>query len=149
MLKMLLIRHSQTEGNAKNRYIGTTDEPLNEAGIQLVSGVFYPEVETVFVSPLRRCVQTAEIIYPKHPLYPIEELSECDFGEFENKNYLELSDNPRYQEWVDSNGTLPFPGAKAGKRSRADLLPDFKRPWDIVSGKRFIQQLWWFMAVRL
>lgn len=39
-------------------------------------------------------------------------LRECDFGLFENQNYRELSDLPAYQAWVDSNGTLPFPGGE-------------------------------------
>ena len=28
-------------------------------------------------------------------------------------SYKELSDNPHYQEWIDSNGTLPFPGGES------------------------------------
>ncbi len=35
-----------------------------------------------------------------------------DFGQFEGKNYEELKDNPDYQKWIDSNGTLPFPGGE-------------------------------------
>lgn len=127
MLKILLIRHSMTEGNLKKRYIGTTDEPLCEEGVRLVRQVFYPEVEAVFVSPLRRCVQTAGIIYPKHRLHIVDELAECDFGEFENKNYQELSGNARYQEWVDSGGTLPFPGGESREEFRWRCLSGFQR----------------------
>lgn len=36
-----------------------------------------------------------------------------DFGEFEGKNYIELQKNPNYQAWIDSNGTLPFPGGES------------------------------------
>ena len=36
-----------------------------------------------------------------------------DFGEFEGKNYIELQKDPNYQAWIDSNGTLPFPGGES------------------------------------
>ena len=42
----------------------------------------------------------------------IPEWKEMDFGQFEGKNYEELKDNPDYQKWIDSNGTLPFPGGE-------------------------------------
>ena len=57
----------------------------------------YPGPEAIYVSPLKRCVQTAAILFPEEPVHIIEELSECDFGEFENKNYKELDGNANYQ----------------------------------------------------
>lgn len=58
----------------------------------------------------------------------IEELSECDFGEFENKNYKELSGNQDYQRWIDSNGTLPFPGGESREAFKCpEPLQDFRR----------------------
>lgn len=109
MSKIVLIRHSITAGNEKKRYIGSTDEPLCEAGRELLKGRKYPEIQRLYVSPMIRCQQTASLIYPGQKQQVIEDFRECDFGEFENKNYLELADNPRYQQWIDSNGMLPFP----------------------------------------
>lgn len=127
MFRMVLLRHSFTEGNLKKRYIGTTDEPLCPEGIRFLEEHFYPEAEHVFVSPMRRCVQTARMLYPDMPLHIIEELSECDFGDFENKNYLELSGNPDYQKWVDSGGTLPFPGGESRETFKWRTLSGFQR----------------------
>ena len=62
---------------------------------------------------MRRCVQTAQILFPGKELVLEPGLMECDFGAFENKNYEELSGNPAYQEWIDSNGTMPFPGGES------------------------------------
>ena len=45
-------------------------------------------------------------------------LRECDFGLFEYRNYVEMAEDPRYQAWVDSNGTLPFPGGEDGEEFR-------------------------------
>ena len=65
MLKILLIRHSMTAGNKLGRYIGArTDEPLCEEGIRLLENISYPPVQRVFVSPMRRCRETAEILFP-------------------------------------------------------------------------------------
>lgn len=109
MMTIYLIRHSITEGNRRKRYIGRTDEPLCTQGVKLLEGRTYPRVDKVYASPMKRCLQTAGIIYPDMRPLVIEELAECDFGLFENKNYQELSGYPYYQQWVDSNGTLPFP----------------------------------------
>lgn len=130
MLEIALIRHSSTFGNTLKRYIGTTDEPLCKEGIELLKRKRYPSAEAVFVSPLTRCVQTARLIYPEHRLHIIEDLAECNFGEFENKNYMELEGNAAYQAWIDSNGQLPFPGGESRGEFRERTLRGFRRVVD-------------------
>lgn len=108
-MEITMIRHFMTQGNVERRYIGTTDEPL----LPGQSASFdYPAARAVAVSPLRRCMETAEILYPDVGKYICGELKECDFGIFENKNYEELKDNPDYQRWLDSGGKIPFPGGE-------------------------------------
>ena len=104
-----MIRHGMTEGNKAARYIGVTDEPLCTEGREQLQNFSYKSGECLFVSPLRRCRETADLLFPDQKQIVIEELAECNFGEFENKNYLELADHPFYQKWIDSNGELPFP----------------------------------------
>lgn len=128
MLKILLIRHSMTAGNKLGRYIGArTDEPLCEEGIRLLENFSYPPVQRVFVSPMRRCRETAEILFPGAKKETEEHLKECDFGIFENKNYQELSGEPRYQAWIDSNGTLPFPEGESQKMFQKRCVEGFAR----------------------
>ena len=127
MLKLYLIRHGQTPGNKLSRYIGTTDEPLSDEGREFLKKLSYPMPEELFVSPLLRCVETAEIFFPGKQLHIIEELSECDFGEFENKNYKELAGNENYQKWIDSNGTLPFPGGESREQFIRRSMEGFDR----------------------
>ena len=89
-MKVYLIRHGSTQGNLSGRYIGKTDEGLCGEGAEMLikrqeKGA-YPEADAVFASPLKRCMQTAGIIFPGKEVTAIPELSECDFGIFENKN---------------------------------------------------------------
>ena len=113
-LRILLMRHSITEGNLVKRYIGITDQPLCREGIALVednikAGV-YPPVVKVYVSPLSRARETAALIWPNHIPEVTEGFRECDFGHFENRNYLEMEDDPEYQAWIVKGGMSAFPG---------------------------------------
>ncbi len=112
-MELILIRHFQTKGNLEGRYIGVTDEPLlqSEEVHRLAAALRerLAGVEAVCASPLKRCVETAALLFPAITpvLYP--GLRECDFGLFENKNYEELKGLPEYQRWLDSGGRIPFP----------------------------------------
>ena len=114
-VKITWIRHGMTRANEEHRYLGKTDEPLSEKGIRFLQEKkkksFFNAPEFLYASPMKRCVQTAEILFRRTPVL-IPEWKEMDFGQFEGKNYEELKDNPDYQKWIDSNGTLPFPGGE-------------------------------------
>jgi len=107
-----MIRHFSTQGNLNKKYIGVTDEPLCEEGKRKLLEMNYPPVDAVFASPLVRCVETSKLIYPNQVPVFYEDFRECDFGDFENKNYMELADDPKYQEWIDSGGILSFPNGE-------------------------------------
>ncbi len=115
IMKLVFIRHGKTKGNIQSRYIGSTDEELCQEGINRLEGNLYKNIYPVadigFASPMKRCIQTAEIIYPylSKSLYIIDKFKEINFGRFEGKNYLELNGDTRYQEWIDSGGTIGFP----------------------------------------
>jgi len=131
MAELILIRHGKTAGNLLGRYIGSrTDEPLCDEGREGLAGKQLPEVERLYVSPMKRCVETAEILWPgfdRKKMQKVTDLRECDFGDFENKNYKELSGNGDYQAWIDSNGTLPFPGGESNEAFRKRCCQAFQR----------------------
>lgn len=104
-----------TLGNKQKRYVGRLDESLCEEGKQMLihkKGLF-PKVDQIYISPMKRCIQTANILYPKIKRHRINELSECNFGIFEGKNYQELAFCSEYQQWIASDGLLPFPGGES------------------------------------
>lgn len=126
MIEYYLIRHGMTYGNSLKRYIGVTDEPLLEEGIVQLNARSYPEVDGVFTSPRTRCQQSANIIYPQEQhIQVVENLAECNFGAFENKNYKELQDNKEYQAWIDSNGTMAFPGGESHENFKERCVEAF------------------------
>lgn len=138
MAELILIRHGKTAGNLLGRYIGSrTDEPLCDEGREGLAGKQLPEVERLYVSPMKRCVETAEILWPgfdRKKMQKVTDLRECDFGDFENKNYKELSGNGDYQAWIDSNGTLPFPNGESMDAFKSRCLEAFARIVEDVSG---------------
>lgn len=118
MAEILLIRHFATRGNQEGRYIGVTDEPIVLEEAPKKAKPLDQTVGWVFVSPMLRCRQTASLLFPTAKQKIVSRFRECDFGEFENHNYRELSANPNYQKWVDSQGELPFPGGEDAKEFR-------------------------------
>ena len=112
-----LIRHGQTEGNQKRQYIGRTDLPLSTNGIIEIESLkaidIYPEVDAVYISPLLRCRQTAEIIFPNREIVSVDNLIEYDFGDFEGKTANELESCKEYFEWTSGKIAAPPNGEDA------------------------------------
>ena len=67
-----LIRHGITKGNLLGQYIGITDSPLSQQGIEQLlqkkEAGGYPQAQAYYTSPLSRCVDTLKLLYPDvHP----------------------------------------------------------------------------------
>lgn len=66
MTRLILIRHGETDWNVEGRYQGQADPPLNERGRaqahELADELRSIELDVLYTSPLRRCVQTAQIL---------------------------------------------------------------------------------------
>ena len=112
-IRLTLIRHGATVSNKEGRYLGKTDESLSREGIRTlekaVADKICPGADVLFSGPMKRCLETAQILYPGQIPIRIPEWTEMDFGAFEGHNYQELSGNPAYQKWINSGGILPFP----------------------------------------
>lgn len=111
-MKIYMIRHGATKGNLEKRYVGTTDEALHPQAAEALSGQGLPLADMVYISPMRRCVETARLLYPDCPMKVVEDFRECDFGEFEYCNYEQLNGNPAYQRFIDTFGKTAFPGGE-------------------------------------
>ena len=92
-----IFRHGQTDMNAAGRWQGrTVDMPLNPEGrrqaYDLAEELKQTGMEMIFSSPLKRAVQTAEIVAGKLQIpFRIEDgLIEGCFGEAEGKTRTEI-----------------------------------------------------------
>ena len=108
-----MIRHGAISPTLGGRYIGATDAPLSEEGERALRELdrtcAYPYAKVVFTSPLSRCVGTARIIYPDIEPLIIEHLSECHFGEWENKTADELRSDPTFVKWLGGDPSVKPP----------------------------------------
>lgn len=107
-MKVYLLRHGETEYNVEKRYQGTRDIPLSEKGrAELMRADIFPE--RVYISPLSRAAETAEIMFPHSDLIAEYDLREMCFGIFEGRNYIEMEKDPDYIAWVgeDCKGRCP------------------------------------------
>lgn len=134
-MKIYMIRHGATQGNSEHRYVGSTDESLlPSAAAALRGGLFLGagEIEEIYVSPMKRCRETAELLCPGRQQIVIEDFRECDFGEFEYRNYAELNGNPDYQRFIDTMGMCGFPGGEDRASFQARCAGAFEQ---VMSGK--------------
>ncbi|WP_278475804.1 histidine phosphatase family protein, partial [Ruminococcus bromii] len=95
------------------KYIGTTDAPLSDRGRmdlrKLDYEYKYPGTQVVFTSPLKRCTETAKILYPEQNPLVIDNLSECNFGEWEGKTADELKNDPDFKKWLAGDSSVKPP----------------------------------------
>lgn len=128
-MEIILIRHGQTEGNRKNQYIGSTDETLClEGKLRLQKAKragFYPPTKKVYASPMKRCLETAQILFPDVWPVLVPDLRERSFGRYEGKSYADLKDDEPYQAWVRSSGSIPFPDGEDEEEVKARTLRAF------------------------
>ncbi|NES00488.1 MAG: histidine phosphatase family protein, partial [Symploca sp. SIO1B1] len=117
-LRLLLVRHGETEWNRASRFQGQIDIPLNENGRQQgeKAAEFLKEVPIDFAvsSPMQRPKETAEIILQPHSNVPLElqdALKEISHGLWEGK--LEAEINEEYADlllrWKEAPETVQMP----------------------------------------
>lgn len=111
-MTVYLLRHGETEFNAQRRYLGRTDLPLSPKGREeLVRADFSPKA--VYISPLCRTAQTAEILFPEAERQVVPDFREMDFGIFEGRSAAEMAEDPAYRQWVDGSCLGPVPGGES------------------------------------
>ncbi len=123
MIKTIyLVRHGKTAGNLRSSYIGgRTDEELCPEGRAELEKQkdFVPAAGYLYVSPMKRCLESACIFYPENMregrYREVEAFRECDFGLFEGLSYKDMAGDPLYQKWVDQGGMGKFPGGEDSK----------------------------------
>jgi len=140
---LILVRHAQTDWNVNGRYMGWTDEGLNEEGWRQAGVVArrldrWP-ISAVFSSPLKRAVSTAEAIAGPHslPVETAEDLGEMRIGDWEGMLAGDIA--ARYPElwktWRANPGDFRMPGGESLGEVRQRAVRAFDRMMDGSEGK--------------
>ena len=90
-MKLIIVRHGQTDWNKKNILQGSSDIPLNEVGkkqaMLLKSKLENEHIDVCIVSPLKRAYETASIICgDKTDILVSDKLVERNLGNLEGKS---------------------------------------------------------------
>lgn len=130
-MRLILVRHGQTEANRLGRIQGVNDAPLNDAGrAQAESAARALASDAPFAlysSPLPRATQTARAIGDPVDTQPleIEDLIEMDVGEFEGLSGPQLRE--RFPEvmrmWDENPASTVMPGGESLRRVRDRAWP--------------------------
>jgi len=108
-MRLILIRHGETDWNVEGRYQGQEDPPLNQAGMaqshQLAEELKDLGLDLLYSSPLQRAYQTAAIISQKLdiPLFIDPRLMEIHQGDWQNRLRSEIENlyPDLFQKWQD------------------------------------------------
>jgi broad specificity phosphatase PhoE len=109
LTEVLLARHGETDWNRESRFQGHADPPLNDLGRQqaaeLADALANEELAAVYSSPLRRALETAEIVAARHELraIPLEGLREVDVGSWQGltRDEVEQRFPEQFERWLD------------------------------------------------
>lgn len=116
-MKLILIRHGETLWNKEGRVQGTSDIELsdigtNQAGL-LASSLKNQHIEAIYSSPLKRALQTAQIINEFHSLHihTYKELMEMNQGIFEGLSFKELMNDKKdfLKKWIADPASVKMP----------------------------------------
>jgi alpha-ribazole phosphatase len=114
-----LVRHGSTSYNEKDLLQGRSDIPLSQLGFsqaeKLSESLKDREFDVLYVSPLLRARQTAEVINQHHQLdyNVVKVFSEIDMGDWEGRKYTDLQkDKAFFDEWR-KNSDISVPGGES------------------------------------
>jgi broad specificity phosphatase PhoE len=121
-MEILLLRHGQTDWNLQRRCQGISDLELNGSGVQqaleVAAALRYEPIRIIMSSPLKRAVQTAEVVRQRHADVPIivdKQLRELDHGYLEGLTFDEIKEKyPEFMaRWRVAPASLPTPGGES------------------------------------
>jgi probable phosphoglycerate mutase len=118
-MRIVLIRHGETEWSASGKHTSRTDLPLTERGREVARALrdrlAGREFALVLASPRERARMTAELAGFAPKIEP--NLVEIDYGPYEGRTTKEIrEERPGWTVWRDPGGeTLADAGARADR----------------------------------
>ena len=120
-MQLILIRHGETLWNKEGRIQGTSDIELSDVGIEqarlLALSLKDHPIETIHTSPLKRALQTAEIINEFHrkKIQTYQDLMEMDQGDFEGFSFKKLMacEKDFLNKWIADPASVTMPNGES------------------------------------
>lgn len=115
---LYFVRHGQTDANLAKRYAGWSDDRLNEAGraqaAALGDRLAEEGIQRVFTSPVRRAIETAEILADawEAPVRSVHDLREIEIGPWKGLLQREVEERfpEAYEVWLRDPTRLELAG---------------------------------------
>ena len=134
MTRLVIVRHGRTEWNRVERFRGRVDINLDEVGIKQAEAaarrISEWQVSTIYSSPLRRALATAEIIARSFSLEvkSLPGIIDINYGGWQGLTPEEAAAKYKdlYSAWLNSPDKVKFPGGEslAEVRERASAAVD-------------------------
>jgi broad specificity phosphatase PhoE len=127
MTRIILIRHGQTEWNRQDLIRGQVDVPLDDTGLAQAAATAARiaaewQPAALYSSPLRRAVQTAQLIADRLGLEvrTVSGFNDMNFGQWQGLSYSEVRQRwPEVsQAWLTAPQTVTFPNGESLGRVR-------------------------------
>ena len=139
-MKIYCIRHGETPSNITGIVAGRSDEGLTKKGIEqaqeLNKKIGNKKFDAVFVSPMHRTIQTAEIIIPEVHYRVDDRISERNLGELKDHTIDELWQMPDWNSLVklktDGNAETFGSGIIRVREFLSDLKKEFPADAEIL-----------------
>jgi broad specificity phosphatase PhoE len=117
-MRLILVRHGETDLNKQRRVQGLSNLGLNEKGKRqaeaLAQALKNEKVDVIYSSPLRRALETAQAIGRFHRVrvVPLDGLKELDVGEVDGMTYdeMRIHHGEFFQKWMKDFTSVRLPG---------------------------------------
>lgn len=143
---LYLVRHGEVREGAEGRFVGHTDPPLSETGLEQARRVGRAlaelPIEAVYSSDLLRSRQSAAEVARPLGLEPVAvpALREMAMGRWEGLTLQEIAarDPDLLTAWLARLDTFVFPGGEGLLQLRARVLPALREILDRHAGRRVV-----------
>ena len=120
-MRIILVRHGETDANKEGRFQGASDAPLNQTGLSqayaLGRRLSSKQLDAVYSSPQTRAMQTATPLAEAMnlPIQTVENLRELDIGELDGLYGADLRERYPHvlEQWRINVGALTMPGGES------------------------------------
>ena len=133
--RVLLIRHGATTSTADDRFAGSSNVELSDAGreeaARLSRRLESIRIDACFCSDMHRAFDTARIVVAPHKLSPValKELREIDHGHWEGMVHREVEKKyaQEYAAWSADPLSIAPPGGETATSVLARALPAMRK----------------------